>query len=163
MQEKFFDNIWHIKHIRNGKVIWQQVKHNDLTNAGQRNILNTYLCNIEEPSSFYIRLCRNFIGKTDTIASIAGEPSGNGYTPQEVERSIVGFPEIELVGADYRRVSKTVTFVASGGNIGPVNYMILTTSSDASGILIAGLGLENERTILDGIDSLEVSFKVKLR
>lgn len=159
----FFDNLWTIKHLRNNKVIWEQTKHNDLTNAGQRNILNTFFCNIESPTSFYVRLCKNFVGKTDTLASLVGEPSGNGYTPKEVERSIIGFPSIDLCGSDYRRVSKTVVFTATGGNIGPVNYMILATSSDNSGVLIAGLSLENERTVLDGVDTLEVNFKVLLR
>lgn len=159
----WYDCNWTAKHLRNGKVIWEQTKHNDLTAAGQRNILNSYLCSIEQPTTFFVRLCRNFVGKTDTLASLVGEPSGNGYAPKEIERSIVGFPSIELVGADYRRVSKTVTFTAVGGDIGPVNYMILATSSDNTGILVAGLSLENERLILDGVDSLEVNFKVLLR
>lgn len=157
----WYDCKWTVKQIRNGRVIWEQTRRNDLTNAGERNILNTYFKNIEAPTEFHVRLSRNFIGLSDTLASVV-EPSGNGYAPLLVERSNVGFPTIELDEADYRIVSKIVTFTAVGGQIGPANFMFLATSSDNTGVLVAAVKLENERILEDG-ESLQIQFKVKLR
>lgn len=161
MYKEIWDNKWTIQHIRNGQVIWEETKENTLTNEGARNILNTYLCNTEAPSQFYIRLANGYISVTDTLASIIGEPVGNGYSPQLVERSPVGFPYIELDNNEYRRVSKTVSFTSTNV-IGPVNYLFLATTSDNSGVLVAGLSLSSERVLQNG-DVLQVVFKVKIR
>lgn len=157
----WFDNIWEIKLLRDGKVIWETSKKNSLTNAGERSILNTYFKNIEAPTTFYVRLCGGYIGVNDTLASIKGEPSGSGYAAQQVERSSVGFPKLELIDGDYRLVSKTVSFSATS-QWNPVNYLFLATTSDNSGILIAGLNLETEKVLLSG-DILQVAFKIRLR
>jgi hypothetical protein len=159
-KHEWYDCMWKVEHIRDGKVIFSQYKHNDLTNSGERSILNAYFRNTEVPTTFYVRLCRNFIGITDTLASVV-ETSGSGYEAQQVERSAVGFPSIELDGADYRLVSKTISFSATG-TWTPSNYMFLSTSSDNSGVLIASAGLENELNMVNG-DIFRITFKLKLR
>jgi hypothetical protein len=157
----WFDNIWTVQHIRNGKVIWEANKKNTITNAGERSILNSYFKNIEAPSQFYIRLASGYIGISDTLVTVKGEPSGSGYAPILIERSIVGFPKLELVEGDYRLVSKTVQF-SSTGSWNPVNYIFLATTSDSSGVLVAALNLSTERALVAG-DILQVNFKIRLR
>ena len=70
---------------------------------------------------------------------------------------------VYIVYSDYVLTSKTVTFVASGGPIGPVTYAVL--ADVATGIIgnaIAFFPLTQTRTLADG-DSLEFSGKVKSR
>lgn len=157
----WFDNLWTVRQIRDGKVIWETTKKNSLTNGGERSILNTYFKGIEAPTSFYVRLCAGYVGVNDTLGSIKGEPSGSGYAPAQIERSIVGFPTLDLIDGDYRLVSKTVSFSATG-EWTPVNYLFLATSSDNTGVLVAGLNLETERKMFGG-DILQVAFKIRLR
>ena len=62
---------------------------------------------------------------------------------------------------DYQAKTKTVTFTADGGSIGPVTKMFLCdVASGTAGLLIASRALSQERTLSDG-ESLECSFYVK--
>jgi hypothetical protein len=157
----WFNNIWTVQHIRGNQVIWEVDKENTITNAGERSILNSYFKGIEAPPEFYIRLASGYIGVSDTLATIKGEPSGNGYAPILIERSIVGFPKLELIEGDYRLVSKTVQFSSTGSWV-PVNYIFLATTLDSSGVLVAALNLSTERSLISG-DILQVAFKIRLR
>ena len=201
---KWFDNIWTVKHIRNGKVIWEDTGPNSLVQGGEEAILENYFRSEDitiwnayqaaytaaagDPAllaaaysiysiamaannashyipdiGFTIRLCFDTLVVTDTLSTMLGEPSGNGYAAQTLERSSVGFPTKELNEGVYRLVSKTITFTASGGSIGPVNTAVLATSNtvSANDKLIAFRALAMTRTILDG-DSLTVQFRLKL-
>ena len=124
-------------------------------------MLIQFFRNQEAPTEFYVRLCNDSLVETDTLDDILNEPSGNGYSPQLVERSTTGFPTIELDSGDYRLISKTVTFTADGGNIGPVNTMFIATTSDNTGVLLAFLNLSLVRTILDG-DSGTAELRIKI-
>jgi len=161
-KHKWYEGIWEIQHIRNGKVIWSEIKRNNLVDQGEKSMLDTYFRALNAPVVFYVRLANDTIQETDTLADIQNEPSGNGYSPQLLERSAVGFPILEADLGDWRVVSKTITFTASGGEIGPVNLAFLATSSDNTGLLLAYITTTVERTILDG-DSVNVSMKVKLK
>lgn len=158
----FYEGIWDLKHIRNGEVIWEDSVHNDLVDEGEQNMLQVYFRNTDEPSSFYLRLAYDSIRETDTLSLIENEPSGNGYAAVAVPRSAAGFPTLEKHEGDYRVISKTCTFTASGGVIGPVNVMYLATSSDNTGKLIAAISLSVSRTLQSG-DSLQATLKIKLK
>lgn len=160
---KWFDNIWTVKHWRNGKVIWEDTGHNSLVQEGEEAVLENFFRAdaAYAPAGFYVRLCYDTLVVTDTLITILGEPTGNGYTYQTLERSSVGFPTKELDSGNYRLVSKILTFTASGGSIGPVNTAYLSTTSDNAGKLIAFRPLAMTRTILDG-DALTVQFRLKL-
>jgi len=153
---------WHVT-FRNskGEILWEETKRNALVDEGERSMLMAYFRAEELPTQFFIRLCNDNLVETDTLSDILNEPSGHGYSPQLVERSSVGFPTIELNSGDYRLLSKTVTFTASGGSIGPVNTMYLATTSDNTGKLISFLNLSLVRTILDG-DSGTAELIVKI-
>lgn len=155
--------VWSITHKdKHGNILYHEEKHNTLADEGEAMMLNSFLRNTDNPTQFYVRLCNDSLDKTDTLASILGEPSGNGYMAQLVERSAVGFPTIEMHMGDYRVVSKEVTYTAAGGDIGPVNTAYLATTPDNTGKLIAFVGLSMSRTILDG-DSMIVQLRIKLK
>ena len=158
----FYEGIWDIKHIRDDKVIWEEEAHNDLVDEGEQSLLQVYFRGLEEPTSFYLRLAYDSIRETDTLSNIENEPSGNGYAAETLARSPSGFPVLEKHEGDYRVVSKTCTFTASGGVIGPVNVMFLATSTDATGKLIASISMSISRTLQSG-DSLQATIKIKLK
>lgn len=161
--EMKYQSIWKIQHIRNGEVIWEDEGPNAITQEGEEAILESFFRGDASytPSEFYVRLCNSTPAVDDTLATIANEPSGNGYSPQLVERSSVGFPTKELDVGAYRIVSKTLSFTASGGQIGPVTNAYLATTTDNTGKFIAFRALSITRTILDG-DTMTIQFRVKI-
>lgn len=158
----FYEGFWDIKHIRDGKVLWEEEVHNDLLDEGEQNMLQVYFRDEQLPVSFYLRLAYDSIRETDTLSNIENEPSTGGYTAQTLERSTVGFPTLEKHEGDYRVVSKLITFTASGGVIGPVNVMYLATTTDNTGILVASISMSVARTLQSG-DFLQVTIKIKLK
>jgi len=160
----WFDNVWTIKHKRNGKVIWEDSGRNGLADEGEEAILEVYFRNGTSyaPTEFYVRLCNDTLVETDTLATVLNEPTSTyGYAPQLLERSLIGFPTKELNEGDYRLVSKELTFTASGGDIGPVTTAYLSTTSNNTGKLIAFRSLSLTRTVIDG-DEMVVQMRIKL-
>ena len=161
--EMKYESIWKIQHIRDGKVIWEDEGPNAVTQQGEEALLETFFRGNAtfNPTEFYVRLCNSTPTVTDTLVTIVGEPSGNGYTPQLVEKSTIGFPTKEIDSGAYRLVSKTVSFAASGGSIGPVTTAYLATTSDNTGRFIAFRALSLARTVLD-TDTMTIQFRIKI-
>lgn len=160
----YYNSIWSIKHIRDGKVIWEDVGRNSLTQQGEESILESFFRGATSytPTNFYIRLCNYSPLITDTLLTLSGEPTGNGYTPQLVERSSVGFPTKDINDdGNYRLTSKVLTFTASGGSIGPITNAFLATTSDNSGKLISFRALKMQRTVVDG-DAITIEIQINL-
>jgi hypothetical protein len=162
VKHPWWDAVWTIQHIRDGKVIWEQARRNALVDEGERNVLLTYFRQENAPTTFYLRLAYDSLLETDGLANISNEPVGNGYSAQQLTRDATGWPTIELDAGDYRLTSKEVEFNAVGGNIGPVNVMYLATTSNNTGLLVAFVPLALERTILAG-DTLRAQIRPKLK
>jgi hypothetical protein len=160
----FYDSWWKIIQYRDGKEIWSMDKKNSLVDEGEEAMLESFFrgSSTFTPTQFYIRLCNDTLTETDTLVSIQGEPTTNGYAAQLVERSTVGFPTKDMPDGDYRITSKELTFTAAGGNIGPVTTAYLATTSDNTGKFIAFVDLAMTRTILSG-DSMVVQIRIKLQ
>jgi len=144
-----------------GQVIWEGVSHNDLADEGEHAFLDVFLRGGAAPTTFFLRLFNDTPVETDSLDDIQNEPSGDGYAAQEVERSNTGWPTLALDDGDYQAESKTVTFTADGGAIGPVSHCVLATTSNNTGLHIAFAALSEARTMQDG-ESLDVSYDVKL-
>lgn len=175
---------WQFRHRRGNKVIWasgigdvdvalhtkeyeellreQPFTPNELVNQGEEHILDVYFRGATGPTQFYIGLCNDTLVDTDTLATLTGEPAGNGYARvnQLIERSATGFPTLALDSGDFRTVTSTET-ITSTGTIGPVNTAFLATTSDNTGRLIAWASLSTARTLAN-TDSLDVSMAIKL-
>ena len=156
-----FRQLWRFTHRdKDGNVIWEDVIENALADEGEQAMLDVFYRNGTAPTGFYIRLYNDTPVETDTLATLVGEPAGNGYAAQLVERSNVGFPTIQQdANGDWQIISKTVTFSASGGSWGPVTYAVLATTSDNTGKLIAFVALSQSRTLNDG-ESLDVQLTI---
>jgi len=162
-KKKAWLGLWTFTHKdKNGKIISIEERQNALADEGEQNMLDQYFRGQNAPAGFFIRLVNDTPVETDSLSDLTGEPSGNGYTPQALARSAVGFPTLALDNGDFQITSATVTFTASGGSIGPVSHAILATSSDNTGRHIAFVALSQSRTMADG-ESLDVSFVGKLQ
>lgn len=148
---------------KDGKLKWEEVNRpNSLADEGEYMFLDVTLRAGSAPGSFYLRLFNDTPVDTDTIGSLTGEPSGNGYTAQTVARNTTGWPTLALDSGDEQATSATQTFTATGAGWGPVTYCVLTTSTDSSGKLVSYVALSTPRTLASG-ESLQVTYKLKLQ
>ena len=155
-------SIWTGRHLdARGRLRWADCGHNMLHDEGEQ-----FFCQVlftEEatpPAAYYLGLDnRTSLAESDTLASLSGEPSANGYSRQAVNSDATDFT-ISQESGDYQARTKTVTFTASGGSIGPVTKMFMATSADGTGKLVASRALSQERTLADG-ESLECSFYIR--
>jgi hypothetical protein len=146
-----------------GNLKWEELDRlNNLADEGEYMFLDVTLRNGSAPSNYYLRLFNDTPVDTDTIGSLTGEPSGNGYTVQTVERSTTGWPTLALDSGDHQAISSTETFSATGAGWGPVIYCVVTTSTDSSGKLVSYVALSQSRTLASG-ESLQVTYKLKLQ
>lgn len=159
---------WTFTHrAADGTILARWVDHNALVDVGEQRLLETYFRAAATPTNFYIHLsdatnpCS--IAETDSLSTaLTGEPSTNGYAASLVERNSTGWPTSGLDAGDWRIVSSTETFSASGGSWGPVNCAVLATTSDSSGDHLAFVALSQARTLASG-ESLDVSVNIKLQ
>jgi len=162
MKKRFSGFKWNFKHFdKTGNLLNCWTQENALADEGEQNMLNSYFRSTSSPTTFYIRLYNDTPVETDSLSALTGEPSGNGYAAIEVERNATGFPTLALDSGDYKITSKTVTFTASGGTIGPVTYAVLATTSDNTGLLLSFVALSTTRTLANG-ESLQVTLSDKL-
>ena len=148
---------------KDGNLKWEELnRQNNLADEGEYMFLDVALRNGTAPSNYFLRLFNDTPVETDTLGSLTGEPSGNGYTAQTVERNTTGWPTLALDSGDYRATSSTETFTASGGSWGPVIYCVLATSTDSSGKLVSYVALSQSRTLASG-ESLQVTYRLKLQ
>lgn len=182
---KFHPTEFRYLHRRGGKIIWassigdldiiegsgdhfallaeQPFTENALADEGEENILDVYFRAATAPTTFYLGLLNSTPTDTTTLATMTAEPSGNGYSRQQIERNSTGWPTLALDGGDFRAVASVETFTAAGGTIGPVTYAFLCTNAatGTSGKFLVYNALSSSRTLNDG-DSLDVTMRVKL-
>lgn len=150
--------IFDVKHFAaDGSLLHEEEAHNDMLDEGEQEVLDVYLRGATPPASFALRLFNDTPVETDNLAALTGEPVGNGYVAQTIERSAVGWPTLGLDAGDYQATSKQVTFDASGGSWGPVTHIAMVT---AEGKLITAAALSQARTLADG-ESLTVTYRIK--
>jgi hypothetical protein len=98
-----------------------------------------------------------------TASYLPNEPSGNGYSPILLNANTTDFPTLTQDSAgDYYVESVQKTFTASGGDIGPVNTLVLATSSDNTGELWASSAMKEcppSKVIHDG-ESMNVQQRI---
>jgi len=156
-------SIWTVRHLdAQGRLVWADAGHNILHDQGEQFFCQALFT--EEatvPENYYLGLDnRTSLAETDTLSSLSGEPSGNGYSRKAVASNATDFTVSQESG-DYQAKTKTVTFTASGGSIGPVTKMFLCdAASGTTGKLIASRALSQSRTLADG-ESLECSFYIR--
>lgn len=152
--------LWKFEHVSpEGDILWKQGwTENALANEGEQYMLETSFRNGTNHTTFYIGLINDAtIAETDTLATMAGEPSGNGYA-----RILTTFAAATLVSGDYETDSDQETFTASGGSIGPVDHAFLTeVASGTAGDFLAYVPLSTSRTMADG-ESLNVTVTISL-
>ena len=158
-----------IRHFdKNGNLLWEDLgRDNLLHDEGEQAILSAYFATAMSgygapPANLYLGLdARVTPAEADTLSSLSGEPSGNGYARSALATGGTGLSGqdfyINQPAAYYRADSKTITFAASGGNWSAVTQLFLcTVSSGTAGKIIATVALSASRTLLNG-DSMQAS------
>jgi len=169
-KHNFYEALWNIKHIRDGKVIWEiKDKKNILCDEGEKAIVDTFFrgnaATYFGVTDFYIGLYNGTISEATKLTNIPSEPSGitgMGYSRQKCERSSIGFPTLEQDDGNWRVVSKEIELIATGGDIGPVNGAFLGTSLNNTGSLIGAIAMGVERTVVAG-DKIIFQMRIKLK
>lgn len=135
---------------------------NAVTNEGEEFFLEVCLPETETvPANYYAMLFNDSgIAETDTLSTVVGEPSTNGYARQTIASNSTGFPTSGLDAGDWRIVSQQKTFSATGGTWGPVDHFGLATTSDNTGKFILYIALSSSRTVDDG-GSLKYTATIK--
>jgi len=152
---------WEYRDI-DGSIIDKWTTYNALANEGEINILDSYFRGQNVPITFYLMLVNDTPTITDTLATVSGEPSGNGYARQQFTKDTTGWPTLGIDSSHGMITSKLVTFEAIGGPWGPVSYAILTTVlTGTSGPLIVFVPLSYPKTLSIG-QTLTCRVRVKL-
>ncbi len=143
---------------------------NLVTDEGEQSFLKMIMqadvIDVPAGNNFFLGLCEETPGETDTLATITTEPtSAGGYARQSFARNTTGVPTIEQIADAFRAVSLQLTFAASGANFSRTIQRAFLTNvvSGTAGILFSYSGLlPNPLTVLDGT-SLPVKFELFLR
>jgi hypothetical protein len=155
--------VFHVIHrASDGAILHEEDAPNNLADEGEQAFLDCVLRATSCPTTFFLRLYNDTPVETDTLSTLTGEPSTNGYAAQELTRNSTGWPTLALDSGDYQATAATKTFTATGGSWGPVTYLALATSSNNSGKLISYAALSTSRTLANG-ESLQVTYKLKLQ
>lgn len=153
--------ILQIEHVRNGEVIWQSKNlYNLLHLLGEQFLLSILFNGTALPSQWYFGLDnRTTPDAADTMESLTGEPSSNGYVRQSVPaNSFV----VALGTSVYKATSPIVTFTAASGSWGPVSNLFLTDQAGNSGTLVATAPLGQPVTVNSG-DAVRMRMAFQLR
>lgn len=157
-----FNNIWRIRHFdANGNLIDEKFQKNSVADGGERWILERAFRS--ENAGLYIRLFNDTPTETDTLADLTGEATGGSYVAKSVAVDTTDWPTSELSSGNWRVVSKTFTFTATGSSMSTVTYAVLATSSDNSGLLVAFAALNSGGSRTLGInEKLDITFYISL-
>lgn len=158
-----------IKHIRNGKVLWEAKDlYNMIHLEGDRFFLEALFVNDGTvlPTAYYLGLdARPAIAVGDTMADLVDEPDTNGYVRQQLS-SETGWRVQSITDSEdnviWRAIGNIITFSASGGDWGPVTNLFLTDKSDNTGTLLATVPLSQETSVSSG-DSVSMRISLSLR
>lgn len=117
-------------------------------------------------ADFYIGMCGKPFTTSDTLATLAGEPSGaGGYSRKAVSRDNVGFPSITQENGIWKMQSKVVNFVAGGADFSVSIWrtFLCNVGAGTAGKLFAVSGpLQAAHLVVDG-ETFPVRYEIFLR
>lgn len=148
----------------------QEIVENNIVWQGRQSFLQMLVQAISTDvgvgGNYYVGLCGYSVTADMSLANLVGEPTigTNGYQRIAIPRNPTGWPTVDRVNGISRAVSRTSTFAASGGAIGPFRRLFLTNaSSGSSGVLYSISGpFDADRSISAG-ETLPIDFELYLR
>lgn len=148
-KHNFYDGRWDvIIKDKGGKILSEDLNiRNGLADEGEKLILDSFFRGQNTPAEFAVRLCNSTPTETSTLSSITDEILTGGWLAKQVERGPTGWPTIQQVGGDWQVISKDLTQLATGVDIGPFTCAYLATTTDNTGELIAFVILPGSRVV----------------
>jgi hypothetical protein len=145
-----------------GKLVYEE---KDLYNVihldGQKLILETMFTTYTPQNIFYVGLDeRSILSQSQNMSSVTGEPVGNGYQRQGLNRA-GGFTIIE--STPVKAQSNLIAFSGTGAGWGPVkNIFLCTTPSGNSGALISSVVFRSSGITVAGNSVVSMRFSMLL-
>lgn len=157
---------FHIQNVQTGEY---QYVDNQLTTEGAqaflKMIFNGATTDVTVGGNFYLGICGSSAAFTDTLASIATEPSAAGaYARIAVTRDATGFPTIATVNSVWRALSKAITFTAIGAGFDQnlVRLFLCNVASGTGGKLFAYSGALTSAITISIGQSYQVTYEFYL-
>jgi hypothetical protein len=99
-----------------------------LTNSGQAELLKRTFQGKTAPATYNLGLTNTVLTKDSVLSdAVAGEPATSfGYARITLAQNNTDWPTVALDAGDTLMTSKTVTWTASGGTIGPYARVFMT-------------------------------------
>lgn len=155
--------------IRNGKIVLEKKNLNNMIHyEGDEYFLTSLFKNdgTFPAASYYLGLdSRTTIALVDSMSDLLDEPISHGYIRQAVSSQTgndTGWNITFNESGYFKAMSSIVTFIASGGNWGPVKNLFLTNKSDNSGKLLSTVSLSSDVSLTDG-DAINLRIAMTLR
>lgn len=146
---------WQITHKDKHKnVLWIDMSRNALTTEGEAAYLSAIYQGVTL-GNFYIRLFNDTPARGDMLGNLAGEPVGNGYAAQLIERSNIGWPVLD------KTIPADEGGAAQGGGTNTITLAATASAADefyayASIEIITGAGTGQRREIVSYDGSTKV-------
>lgn len=164
-QEKKWNGLLFINNfeiVRDNKIIFKKENFTNTLHAQGELFMLNLMCNSGTvPANYYLGLDnRSTISLTDTLSSLVGEPTGNGYNRQPIS-STSGFTISQQVNGNYVATVSLITYSATGSGWGPIQNIFLATTANNSGSLLGTAPIGSSSTLVSG-DVLNLGFNFAL-
>lgn len=151
-----------------GNILYKEENiYNILHNQGEERILSAVFIggsanNSFIPANYYLGLDnRATVSVSQTLASLSGEPYGNGYSRQPAS-STTGFT-ITNDGTTCQARSNIIIFAATSGSWGPVINLFLTDASSGTSGNLYSTAVLSSPIILSAGETISVRFSLALK
>lgn len=137
----------------------QWISDNLILQEGERNVLDSYFRNQNNPPQFFLGLHSGSLTETATLANVV-EPSQSGYARILYNRNTTDFPTLVATAGDDFRVEGAAKVFTAAATWTPVNKMFLASlQTGLVGSLIVEADLGAVRALLSQ-DTLTVTPKI---
>lgn len=115
--------------------------------------------------NFYVGLCGSAFAETDTLATLAGEPTvTNGYAREAVTRDATGWPTLLSVGGKWMARTAQIDFTASGGDFSTSIWraFLCNVASGSSGLLFSVSAALPAAELIENGETLPMHYELHL-
>lgn len=142
------DTIYHVEHIRDGEVIWEDTFKNLVVTAGLNDSVDKHFKGSGYTAAWYVGLTENSpsFAAGDTMASHGGWVETANYT--EGTREVLTLGTVSSGSADNSASKASFTIDTGGDDVGGAFICSVSTKLDNTGVLYGGGAFSGNRSLL---------------